>query len=350
MKKKSLNAKKNNHNSLIEYLSNKNILKIFNEFKKTLNINEKYAVAISGGPDSIALAYLSKCFSIIHKVKFYYFIVDHRLRNDSSIEAKKVQSILRKFKINCKILIWKGKKPTTSIQSTARKKRYSLLINECNKNKIKNLLIGHHIDDLYENFLLRLLRGSGLKGLTSMDKFSREEKNNIKILRPLINVKKIELQEIAKIVFNFYVEDPSNQNENFKRIRIRKLIKTLQSEGFDEKKLKLTINNLKLTNNAINYYVEDNIKKNTFYKTKKNIFLLKKNFFIQPKEIIFRSLSDVLRKISMRYYSPRGKTITNAISRINSKNFKRTTLGGCLIEKVSESLIISRENLQKKQY
>ena len=66
------------------------------------------------------------------------------------MEAKRVSSTLKKFGINCKILIWKGKKPSSNIQSIAREKRYSLLINECKKNKIKYLLLGHHIDDLYE--------------------------------------------------------------------------------------------------------------------------------------------------------------------------------------------------------
>ena len=56
-----------------------------------------------------------------------------------------------------------------NIQSIARNKRYSLLIEECKKNKIKNILLGHHLNDLFENFLLRILRGSGLNGLISLD-------------------------------------------------------------------------------------------------------------------------------------------------------------------------------------
>jgi len=345
MKKKSLNAKKKTLNLKIKYLGNKNILRAFNEFKKSLNVNEKYAVAVSGGSDSMALAYFSKCFSVTNNVKFYYYLVDHRLRKESSIEAKKVQSTLRKFKINCRILVWKGKKPSTNIQSIARTKRYSLLFNECKKRKIQNILTGHQIDDLYENFLLRLLRGSGLKGLISMDKFFEDDKSGIKIIRPLINLKRFELREITKNAFNFFVNDPSNYNENFKRIRIRKLIKTLESEGLDKNKLKLTIDNLKLSNQAINYYVKNNVEKNAFYFKNKNTYILRKIFFSQPSEIVFRSFSQVLRKISSRYYPPRGKSINDAITKIGSKQFKKTTLGGCIVEKVNESLLISLENL-----
>ena len=68
------------------------------------------------------------------------------------------------------ILTWKGKKPFKNIQSLARIKRYELIYTRCDKYKIKNILVGHHLDDLFENFFIRMLRGSGLKGLISLVK------------------------------------------------------------------------------------------------------------------------------------------------------------------------------------
>ena len=76
MKKKSLSAKKIIHKKLLNHLRNDQINKVYQEFKKildTLNVT-KFAVAISGGPDSIALAYLSKCFSIIDKAKVNFYL------------------------------------------------------------------------------------------------------------------------------------------------------------------------------------------------------------------------------------------------------------------------------------
>ena len=346
MKKKSLNVKKKIHNSIIKNLKNKDILKIFDEFKKSLNKSEKYAVALSGGPDSIALAFLSKCFSLVNNTKIYYFIVNHKLRKESLVEAKKVSSTLKNFQINCKILNWNGKKPSSNLQSIARNNRYALLINECNKKKIKYLLLGHHVDDLYENFLIRLLRGSGLKGLVSMDKVSKSHLHNVQILRPLINISKVDLINLTKKVFNFYIQDPSNLDKNFKRVRIRNLIHNLESEGLDKKKLKLTIDNLKNSEETINFYVEDNIKKNSIYS--KNMYILKKKFFEQPNEIIFRSLSDLTRMISKKYYPSRGKSINKKILEINDKNFRKTTLGGCIIEKSNETILIFKENSIKR--
>ena len=158
---------------------------------------------------------------------------------------------------------------------------------------------------------------------------------------------KKELIYISKRVFNFFVEDPSNLNENFKRIRIRKLIKALELEGLDKKKLMLTINNLKESNRTINHYVKNNIKQHSLLLKNENICFLSKNFFEQPNEIIFRSLSDLMRKVGKRYYSARGKSIVDVILKIKSRKLKKTTLGGCLIEKVNETVLISREKTLK---
>ena len=164
MKKKSLTAKKKIHNSILKYLTNQKILKIYKEFKNSLNINNNFAVAVSGGPDSLSLAFLTKCFSQLKKVNFYYYLVDHRLRQESSKEAKKTLDLLKKINVKCKVLIWHGKKPNSNIQSIARYNRYSLLIKECKKRNLNNILLGHQNDDLNENFLIRMMRGSGLKG------------------------------------------------------------------------------------------------------------------------------------------------------------------------------------------
>ncbi len=344
MKKKSLSVRKKKLNNLIlKYLNNKNILKVFKEFKKAIDVRSKYAVAISGGPDSLALAYFCKCISTIYNTKIQYYLVDHKLRKESTKEANTVLQNLKKLKIKCKILTWKGQKPKSNIQSIARNKRYSLLKNECKKNRIPFLLLGHHIDDLYENFLLRILRGSGLKGMVSMDRVAKNNIDNITIIRPLIDIKKSELKKISKLVFNFFIEDPSNNDENFKRIRIRNLINTLEFEGLDKNKLKLTIKNLKDSNNVINFYTKNNIDKNSFFFKEKNTFFLNKFFFENPREIIFRSFGDVIKKTSKKYYLPRGKSISSIISSIQSKKFKKTTLGGCIIQKIGETVVVFPE-------
>ena len=107
MKKKSLNAKKIIHNKLLSYLKNPSINKIYKEF---INFNKfnlgksGFSVAISGGSDSLALAYFAKCFSISNNIKVKYYHVDHKLRKESFLEAKKLKNLLKGFDMSCNIL------------------------------------------------------------------------------------------------------------------------------------------------------------------------------------------------------------------------------------------------------
>ncbi len=155
--------------------------------------------------------------------------------------------------------------------------------------------------------------------------------------------KKIDLNYITKKVFNFKFEDPSNTNVNFKRIRIRNLINDLKSEGLNQEKLRLTINNLSDSNFTINHYVNENIKHNSKYNEKKKYYILNGNFFKQPHEIVFRSLTNLLRKIGNKYYSPRGKSISRLLTKLRSREINKINISGCILEKINNSFVIYKE-------
>ena len=342
MSPKNLNASNKTHKFLFNKIKDKDIFQIYKDFEKNLNLNENLIVAVSGGPDSLALCFLTKFYSIKENLKVKYLHIDHKLRDNSTKEANFVKQILKKISINLEILTWKGKKPKSNIQSVARDKRYELLIKKAKKLKIKNILLGHHQDDLIENFFIRILRGSGLKGITSFDK--KTIKQNINLIRPLLKYSKEELEQITKNVFNNYVEDPSNKNDQFKRVRIRKFIKNLQLEGLDKDKFKLTVKNLKISNETIKYFVKKNLEDNSTISNIKKQVILNKFFFYQPHEVVFRSFTQVLKIIGKKYYPVRGKKIDKLINQIkNDSNFK-TTLGNCLIKKINNTIIVSKEH------
>ena len=235
------------------------------------------------------------------------------------------------------------KKPSKNIQATARDKRYSLLAGECKKHNIKYLLLGHHLNDLFENFLIRIVRGSGLNGLISFSQNTKYRGQNLNIMRPLLNLDKKDLLYISNEVFSFFVKDPSNINEDYKRTRIRNLLYSLEKEGLDKNKLILTINNLKDSDESISFYFNKNLKDNTTFLKAKNIYILNKKFFDQSHEIIFRSLTKIIQTLGKKYYPVRGKSIDRLIETLNSSLFSRVTLGGCFIDKANETVIISKE-------
>ena len=343
MNLKNLSVKNKIHKRIFNYLNNKKILETFKEFENSVKIKENLAVAVSGGPDSLTLAFLAKCYALKHKIKIKCFIVDHKLRKESSTEAKTIKKILKRININCEILIWRGKKPSKNIQSLAREKRYSLLVDQCKKHNIKNLLLGHHLDDLSENFLIRIVRGSGLNGLVSLNKKAKYRNQNLNIIRPLLDLEKKILVYVAKEVFSFFINDPSNSNQNFTRTRIRHLLLGLEKEGFDKKKLILTINNLKDADRSIRFYVDKNLKNNAVFVKSKNNYILSQIFFEQSHEVVFRSLTKIIQIQGTKHYPARGKNINNLIKKIYTKSFSKVTLGGCFIEMVNDSIIISKE-------
>ena len=340
MSLKNLNVIKTPKNLELK-LSNKKIKKLFKNFEKNFNLQDPFLVAVSGGPDSLALAFLTKIYSIKHNLNCKYFIVDHKLRDESTKEAKKVKKILSNFGITANILSWHGKKPLKNIQSLARKKRYDLLLSKCRQHKISYLITGHHLDDLFENFFIRMMRGSGLKGLVSLEK--KTIFNSINVIRPLLDFEKKNLEFISTYVFNFFVKDPSNESIIFQRVRIRNIINEFKKNGLEKEKLFLTLKNLKKSNEVLKFYVNQNKKLNSFLDIRNKKLILNENFFNHPHEVVFRSLSDSLKFIGNRYYFARGKKIDAILGKINKNTFKKGTLAGCILKKVKQTIIITKE-------
>ena len=199
---------------------------------------------------------------------------------------------------------------------------------------------------MIENFFIRLLRGSGLKGLISFSKIKSKVKLNDKvfILRPLIDVSKKDLVYISKNTFNYNVEDPSNLDDKFLRVKVRKLISNLEKDGLTFNKFKLSLNNLNKSNHAIEYYTQKNIKNNSNHLKLTKKIILKDDFFKQPDEIVFRSLSEVMQKVGKKNTFTRGVKVQNLLKYLRStNNYSKKTLSGCIIQKLENSVVISQE-------
>ena len=342
MSLKNLSVKNKIHKEYIVKLNNPRVNEIYKKFENSFKLDKNFIVAVSGGADSLALAFLTKLFALKNNLNPKYYIVDHKLRKESTSEALKVKKILNSLNISSKILTIKGKKPQNRIQSFAREKRYDLLFSECKKFKINNLILGHHMDDTLENFFLRMARGSGLKGLVSLGE--KTQIQNINLIRPLIKFDKKDLLFLSKFIFNFYVDDPSNYDPKFNRIKIRNFISQLKSTGFDKKKFQLTLENLKRSDKTIRFYVERNKKINSTMSQKKNELILKRDFFDNSYEVVFRSLSDLIHFVGKKQNAVRGKKIDNILVKIKNKRLFKETLGGCVIKMVNQTVILTKEH------
>ena len=129
-------------------------------------------------------------------------MVDHNIRKNSDLEAKQVKRLLKKKKINLRVILNK-KKITKNIQAEARNIRYDLLANYSKKIKCRTILTAHNLEDQVETFFIRLSRGSGLKGLSAMKHLTKIN-NQVNLYRPLLGVKKKFLIKISKKVFGIF--------------------------------------------------------------------------------------------------------------------------------------------------
>ncbi len=324
------------------FANSKQILDIYTNFKKKISKFKanKFLVAISGGPDSLALAAMCKAHeSNNSKIKFVYTHINHGIRKNSQKESKKVKTILKKQKISLKIINNK-KKINNNIQHNARKIRYSLLSKECKKNKIKLILTGHHRDDQIETFLIRLSRGSGVQGLSAMNTTSVLN-SKIKIFRPFLTESKKDLILIAKKVFGSYVKDPSNINKKFLRSNVRKLLPILKKHGISDDQIIKSINNLKSSSKTLNIYFKEVFKKVVQKKSKK--FLIKKNdLFFLNEDMQIRILGFIIKSLSKLDYPPRSKKMIIALKFLNTTKDIKHQLGGCLIKSRNNYIIVEK--------
>jgi len=349
MKKRNLIAKKKVRKETILFKDSK-IQKFYTKFKSIIlkDINNKsFALAVSGGSDSLCLAYFCKMYSREFKNKIHVLIVDHKLRKESARESLKVKKILKARKISSKILSWEGQTPKKNIQKNARDIRYALLSNYCFKNKIKYLVTAHHEDDQIENFFIRLLRGSGLSGLSSMS-VQTKYNSHLKIIRPFLSTEKKSLKYVTLNYFKTYIKDPSNEDEKFLRVRIRRYRKNMEKEGLDTRKIVKTVNNLVSANQALNFYKNKALYKHASFVSKNKCLLNKKIFSDEAEEIIFKSFSDILSLVSGTYYPPRSKKVIDLIVRLKKSKYNKSTLGGCIIEQRDNFIIISKETKTRK--
>ncbi len=320
----------------------KDLSAIFLNFKSKLNSlnKKKYLVAVSGGPDSLALVALTKAYTYYKKTKFYYLLVDHNIRKNSRQEAKKVKNLLKKEYLNLKVSLNK-KKINKNIQAEARIVRYDILKRFCKKNNIKIILTAHNLEDQVETFLIRLSRGSGLKGLSSMKSLNKID-NQVSLFRPLLDTQKQFLIKISKTIFGKYFKDPSNKNEKYLRTRVRNLKKPLEKSGIKYEKIFKSIQNLSQSKKTLDGYLS-NIFKEFIKRSNSEILINFKKYQNLNKDIKIAVINQSIKQLKSNYYDLRSKKVENLIGNLDKKDFKNSTLGGCIFFKKGEYLCLKSE-------
>jgi tRNA(Ile)-lysidine synthase len=213
-------------------------------------------LAVSGGPDSVALMWLAARWrrGLSRGPRLVAVTVDHGLRKEAAREARDVKRLASALDVEHRTMRWRGTKPKTGLPAAARIARYELLAQAARACGATHVLTAHTRDDQAETLLMRLLRGSGIAGLSAMARQS--ERDGFLLARPLLHLPKARLiATLAKARIDF-ADDPTNRDTNFTRPRIRALLPALAAEGGDVRALARLASRLARANAAVEILVD----------------------------------------------------------------------------------------------
>lgn len=190
-------------------------------------------LAVSGGPDSMALMHLAARWARrAGAPTLRVATVDHGLRPEGRREAELVAAAAADLGLPHTILQWTGPKPTSRIQEKARAARYALLAAQARHVGATYIVTAHHADDQAETVLLRLGRGSGIGGLAGMRPLSVLAPD-LWLARPLLQCTKAGLVAFCRDNAMAYVDDPTNDDPAYARTRLRSAAPALAALGLD---------------------------------------------------------------------------------------------------------------------
>ncbi len=186
----------------------------------------KILLAVSGGGDSVALLHL--CAAHLEKSRLSVATVDHGLRPESASEAKFVARLCEQLDLPHTTLIWDP--PENASSQDARLARYHLLTRRALETGATAIALAHTLDDQAETLVMRVRRMTsesgtrGLAGISQQSAYAPTPDQSIKLLRPLLGATGVQLQDYLRHIGCKWIDDPSNDNPDYERVRVRNLL------------------------------------------------------------------------------------------------------------------------------
>jgi tRNA(Ile)-lysidine synthase len=298
-------------------------------------LNAPFALAVSGGGDSVALMHLAADWlssNAASLARGNVLTVDHGLRPGSAREAAATASWARRLGFSAHTLTWRGAKPRSNVEDSARNARYRLIGDWCRTNGVATVLLAHTRDDQAETFLLRLGRGSGVDGLSAMRArapFPLPGYDGLALLRPLLGIGRDELRADLRARDAAWLEDPMNEDARFARVRIREVLPALEAAGIGTERITQAARHLARAREALDAATARFLARHAHFAPGGPAFLDGSALGAQPREIGLRALSAILMRVSGKTYRPRFERLERLYDSLGRS--AALTLSGCRI-------------------
>lgn len=300
---------------------------------------DRLALAVSGGRDSTALMLLAARKPPSERL--HVLTVDHKLRPEAAAEAQVVAGWARSLGLPHTTLEWQGDKPKTGKQAAAREARYRLMADWCRANGYGALVTAHTLDDQAETVLMRLRRGSGVDGLSAMA--PQSWRNGLPLMRPLLGVSREELTAYLQDEQHPWIDDPSNDDQAYERINLRKNWHLADQLGLTKPAIARTARKLTRARAALDHAASELLAICAEISDFGACSLQMETLARAAEEIKSRALSRCLQAVGGRNWPPGEDGLERALGWLASSSPSAITLGGCRLAQQRGSVSITRE-------
>ncbi len=296
----------------------------------------RLGVAVSGGSDSLALLHLLHGWG---KAEIAAVTVDHRLRPDSASEALHVAWICEGLGVSHDILEWRGWDGKGNLQAEARRTRFAMLAEWAQARGAEAVALGHTMDDQAETVLMRLAREAGVDGLSGMAPMVR--RHGVTFRRPLLGQRREDLRALLERRGVRWVEDPSNADEGFERVRARAVLAALEPLGITVERLAGSALHLGGARDALAMAAAEFAREHARVVAGDVLFDRTRLNRLAP-ELHRRVLAGALRFVASAEYPPRREPMSAALAACTVP--ENVTLHGCRVLVSDMTVRVVREH------
>jgi tRNA(Ile)-lysidine synthase len=300
-------------------------------------------LAVSGGADSMALMHLAHEWQqeTGARTRLTVLTVDHGLRPKADEDASWVAERAREFGLECAVLRWRPGDKKSRIQADARNTRYRLMADYAHANNLDTLVTAHHLDDQAETLLMRLGRGSGLDGLAGIP--ARNHWAGIAVRRPFLDVPKARLVATLEKKGTAWLEDPSNDDTRFERVRVRQAMDELEKLGIGAEALARTARRLRRASEALDDIAGEFLASNAVLDEAGFCRIDARALAGAPAETALRALGRAIQVMGGQVSPPRLSKLETLRDALVSGEQGAMTLGGCRLLRQMANFLVLRE-------
>ena len=312
-------------------------------FSRYLAGNTGLVLAVSGGSDSMALLHLvarwNGALEPQARPTIQVVTVDHGLRPEAVAEAEFVMREAAALELPAQILRWDGPHPETGVPAAARQARYALMAQVCRQRQAV-LVTAHTLDDQAETLVMALARGAGVDGLSAMQ--PQTDLDGLTVIRPFLEISRARLRATLTQSGVSWVEDPTNRDVAYERVRVREALKQLEQQGVSRADLARSSNRLSRARRALVYAANILTRDAVVHEATGFARIRREPFFMAPDEIQLRCLLATLRA----YGGGMTQSLAGAeglLDWMQSGSDKARTYAGCRIVRRSAEFVVGRE-------